>query len=233
MKSAARPASKTKTPAAPAPDRAGRRKRETRQRLLDAAFLLTAERGVDAVAINDITNAADVGIGSFYNHFDSKDAIYAAVTDDLFETFADALDRVVASVDDPAEIVSICVRHTILRARREPLWGRVLLREGLSARMLSRGLGARLMRDLRKGVDSRRFKVGDQLMTFATAGGTVLAAVALELNQGDRRDESMKEWDVDARDIPVRAALALLQTLGVPADQARRIARKPLPAVDP
>lgn len=89
------------------------------------------------------------------------------------------------------------------------------------------------MRDLKKGVASRRFKISDLLMTFMTVGGTVLGAIAIELNQGDRHDASLKEWGVDVRDIPERAALVLLQTLGVPADQARRIARKPLPAVEP
>src|SRR5262245_42665756 len=56
--------------------RGARRKRETREKLLRAAFRLIAERGVDGVAINEITEAADVGFGSFYNHFESKDAIH-------------------------------------------------------------------------------------------------------------------------------------------------------------
>ena len=62
------------SPSAPE-SRQARRKRETRERLLDAAFRLMAERGVDAVAINEITEAADVGFGSFYNHFESRDGI--------------------------------------------------------------------------------------------------------------------------------------------------------------
>jgi len=38
-----------------------------------------AERGMEGVAINEITEAADVGFGSFYNHFESKEAIYAVL----------------------------------------------------------------------------------------------------------------------------------------------------------
>src|SRR6478735_3904550 len=64
--------------------RASRRKHETRVRLLDAAFRLMAERGMEAVAINEITETADVGFGSFYNHFESKEAIYAAVIGTVF-----------------------------------------------------------------------------------------------------------------------------------------------------
>ena len=99
--------------------RGERRKRLTREKLLDAAFRLMAERGMDAVAINDITEAADVGFGTFYNHFASKEAIYLAVMDALFEDFGDALERIVGDVEDPAEVISICFRHGILRARRE------------------------------------------------------------------------------------------------------------------
>src|SRR5688572_173446 len=127
-----RPASSSATPEEREP-RGARRKRETRDRLLRAAFRLFGERGVDAVAINEITEAADVGFGSFYNHFASKEAIYEAVVDWVFEDFADALDRLVSDIADPAEVVSVCVRHTLLRAQREPVWGHFLIREGYSA----------------------------------------------------------------------------------------------------
>ena len=54
-----RPAAKTPAPAAPAAEerepRGARRKRETRARLLDAALRLMAERGMEGVAINEIT----------------------------------------------------------------------------------------------------------------------------------------------------------------------------------
>jgi AcrR family transcriptional regulator len=46
-----------------------------------------AEKGLDGVAINEITEAADVGFGSFYNYFESKEAIYQALVDSVFEEF--------------------------------------------------------------------------------------------------------------------------------------------------
>ncbi len=49
--------------------RSGRRRSETRERLMKVPLLLMAKRGMDGVAINEITEAADVGVGSFYNHF--------------------------------------------------------------------------------------------------------------------------------------------------------------------
>ncbi len=61
--------------------RAARRPAQTRNPLplLDAAVQLMAEKGMEGGTINEITEAADVGFGSFYNHFESKEAIYAAL----------------------------------------------------------------------------------------------------------------------------------------------------------
>src|ERR1700761_8089642 len=87
--------------------RGARRKRETRARLLDAALRLMAEKGMEGVAINEITEAADVGFGSFYNHFESKEAIYSTLVDNVFEEFADMLDRLAGGISDPAEVVAV------------------------------------------------------------------------------------------------------------------------------
>jgi AcrR family transcriptional regulator len=103
--------------------RGARRRRETRGRLLTAALELMAEKGIEGVAINEITEAADVGFGSFYNHFDSKEAIYASVLEWVFADFADALERVTGEISDPAEVIAVSIRYTIIRALHEPVWG--------------------------------------------------------------------------------------------------------------
>lgn len=213
--------------------RGARRRRETREKLLEAAFRLMAERGMDAVAINEITEAADVGFGSFYNHFESKDAIYTALTDLVFEEFGDALDRLVQNVEDPAEVIAISVRHTILRARREPLWGRFLVREGFSARVLSRGLGIRLMRDIQRGIAKQRFTAPDPLMSFIAIGAGVLGAVSAELQLETEQAATLKALGLNAQNLPERAATVLLNQLGLSFEQAQRIAGLPLPAVTP
>jgi hypothetical protein len=62
----------------PPPDRQARRRERTRARLVEAAKTLFARQGVDNTRINEITDEADVGFGSFYNHFESKEAIVDA-----------------------------------------------------------------------------------------------------------------------------------------------------------
>jgi len=52
-----------------------RKKRETRQRLLRCAWRLFRERGYSHTTVKDITEAADVGKGTFFNYFATKEAI--------------------------------------------------------------------------------------------------------------------------------------------------------------
>lgn len=60
--------------------RAQRRASKTRERLLKAALVAFGEKGVDATAIEDITERADVGKGTFYRHFKDKyDLVFALI----------------------------------------------------------------------------------------------------------------------------------------------------------
>lgn len=58
--------------------RRSRRQAEIRERLVRAALRLFAERGFVATTIEDITNLADVGKGTFFNYFPSKEHVFAA-----------------------------------------------------------------------------------------------------------------------------------------------------------
>ncbi len=59
------------------PNRRERRRAETRERIVRCALRLFSERGVNATTIEDITNAADIGKGTFFNYFPSKEHVLA------------------------------------------------------------------------------------------------------------------------------------------------------------
>ncbi|MCL5286590.1 MAG: TetR/AcrR family transcriptional regulator, partial [Acidobacteria bacterium] len=63
------------------PGRRERRRAETREKLFRAALALFAERGFHAVTVEDITEAADVGKGTFFNYFPSKEHVFGAFGD--------------------------------------------------------------------------------------------------------------------------------------------------------
>src|ERR1700674_1742540 len=60
------------------PGRRQRRSAEIRERLFRAALDLFARRGFAETTVEDITEAADVGKGTFFNYFPSKDHILLA-----------------------------------------------------------------------------------------------------------------------------------------------------------
>jgi AcrR family transcriptional regulator len=62
-------------------DRRTRRSAETRERLFHAAMRMFAQKGFAEATVEDITNAADVGKGTFFNYFPSKEHILIAFSD--------------------------------------------------------------------------------------------------------------------------------------------------------
>ena len=141
------------------PGRGERRRQETRAKLIRAAHELMAEKGINATTIQEITDTADVGFGSFYNHFESKQAIVQAIIDETIESYGDALDHIADAVEDPAEILAASVRYVVMRGYEDPTWGWFLLRSVLLAQALRTGFGGRLMRDVGLGIEAGRFRV--------------------------------------------------------------------------
>src|SRR5260370_6813191 len=52
---------------------------KNRQRIVECAVRLFREFGVDNVSVADVMSAADMTIGGFYKHFESKDALVEEV----------------------------------------------------------------------------------------------------------------------------------------------------------
>ena len=87
-----------------------------------------AEKGLDAATINDITEAADVGFGSFYNHFSSKEEILAAAIDEVLERIGSQIDGTVATIPDPLEALAAAIRLFISGVIANPQWAKFLVR---------------------------------------------------------------------------------------------------------
>ena len=70
------------------PEKSDRRVKRTRQLLRAALIQLIAEKGYDAVTIQDITERANLGRTTFYLHYQSKDDLFydhhAGMTNGLF-----------------------------------------------------------------------------------------------------------------------------------------------------
>jgi AcrR family transcriptional regulator len=210
--------------------RGARRKRDTRVRLLGAALHLMAHRGVAGVTINEITEQADVGFGSFYNHFESKDAIHAALIDEVIGHYAVALDKLGDQLSDPAEKISASARYTMLRGHEDPTWGRFVFQTSFSRDSMSEGLGRYLLQDIGNGVSAGRFTVGDLPSVYIAVGSTILGGLAAMSDQAEHNQEP----DIfgDAQTLSKRIAAILLTILGLPKDEAQELANRPLPRIE-
>src|SRR5882757_1441775 len=101
---------------------------QTRMKLVAAAKSVMARAGVEKATIAEIASEADVGFGSFYNHFSSKEEIATAVFDAQTEKLAEVLDHVRASVSDPALVISFVQRLILHKAHLDPVWGWFIVR---------------------------------------------------------------------------------------------------------
>lgn len=80
------------TPAdAPVEGRRERKRRETRERIIDVAMAMFCERGFDAVTVNEIAEAADVSKRSLFDYFPSKEELVNAWQDEFAVVLAEAV----------------------------------------------------------------------------------------------------------------------------------------------
>ncbi|MFE0459347.1 TetR/AcrR family transcriptional regulator [Kitasatospora sp. NPDC058965] len=210
----------SRTASSPKPDRFERRRTRTRRALIGAARQILAEQGGAAVSIQQIAEQADVGFGTFYNHFETKDALFDAAVADALEEYGQLLDAATGDVADPAERFAANIRLTLVLAATHPEITGILRLRGMQHIHASDGLGPRALRDLEHGRAAGRFRIDDPVLVLSAIGGAVLGL--LELHTVKRLDEG------DG----TRMAELLLRMLGLPDEDAHEVATRPLPALD-
>src|SRR5512140_112280 len=198
--------------------RLDRRKARTRQALIDAAVRLIAEGRGDRASIQEITEEADIGFGSFYNHFDSKEQLFQTASE-VLERWGQLIDRASAGITDPAELFAVGTRITGRLGWTHPEIAGFLAGAGLDVLDIPIGLAPRALRDIEAGKAAGRFTVSDAEIALSAAAGGMLGLFRMR----QRHPERVTETTVD------QLAEADLRMLGVPAGEAARLAALPLP----
>jgi AcrR family transcriptional regulator len=120
----------TQPVASPTPRRRGGKGEQTAERILDVAESVFAEHGFAGATLRDV--AAGVGLRnpSLYNHFDSKEALYAAVLERGIGPILAALSEFVEA--GPAPDSRAVVRRILPLLAERPSLPRLLLQETLA-----------------------------------------------------------------------------------------------------
>ena len=200
------------------PNRLDRRKARTRAALIRAAQMLIAE-GKTNVPILEITQAADVGMGSFYNHFETKEELYEAAVEHVMDGYGQLLDDLTRGIKDPAEVFACSFRLTGRLQRAEPELSRVFLNNVLRLLGADSGLAPRVRRDIKAAVDAGRFVVEDLDVAVTMAAGVLIGLGQLLHDKPER----------DVEETTDRVTEELLRMFGLRAATARRICKLPLP----
>jgi AcrR family transcriptional regulator len=201
--------------------RLDRRKARTRQALIDAAVRLIAEGRGDRASIAEITEEADIGFGSFYNHFDSKEQLFQTASEEVLERWGQLIDRATTDITDPAERFVVGTRISGRLGWTHPDIARFLTGVGLESVDASRGLAPRALRDIQAGQAAGRFTVTNAEIALSAVAGGLLGLLRLR----ERHPERVAETSVD------QLTEACLRLLGVPAPEAARLVASSLPPV--
>jgi AcrR family transcriptional regulator len=196
------------------------RSEQTRRKLLVAALAVFAEKGTDAPVIDDFIAAAAVARGTFYNYFNTTQALLSAVTAELIDEILFRVDIEVRKIDDPVERVvcgSLLYMHI---AVDNPTWGGFMIRAGLRGDAMGKLVDVYLPRDLQMASDAGKARFPSVRAARDLVVGCVMQSVASVLTGAAPRSH-------------LRDAFTLvLQGIGVAPARARQLCAMDLPLVD-
>jgi AcrR family transcriptional regulator len=189
----------------------------TRRRLLDAAHYLIAEKSVADLRIAELTDHAGVALGSFQNHFASKDELVEAVVREAVQTLAAEIVEAPGADDEPAAVAIAALRRFVRLAYDDPEFCHLLVNLSRSEELFVESIRPYAETALTRAVKAGVFQIEDMdiAVTSIVAGGLAVIRRILDGHLGQ-----------DA-DIPL-ARITLLG-LGVNPEQAIRLSSLPLP----
>jgi AcrR family transcriptional regulator len=197
--------------------RSERKKRRNRQALIEAGYEVMARKGIDAATMSEIAELADVGAGTVYNYFESKDELAMYVMEQVMERLAQRIEAVTNSFTDPAQVYAFGIRNVMKAATTDQRWRWLLRRSEVIAGAMYRVMGPYAIRDIRTAVAAGRYRVEDPDLAWRQA---THAIVGFSLAVCDK---NVLPWKMD------EAVVNLLGMVGVDRDQAWEVAKRPCP----
>lgn len=172
--------------------RVARKQLRKREALVQAGYKVMSERGIDQATMQEIAELADVGAGTVYSYFKSKDELAIAVMERLMYDLALRIEAVTDSFTDPAQVYAFGVRTVIEAATNDIRWRQLLYRSEVIADAMHRMMGPFAIRDLENATKAGRFKVKDASLTFKMAAHAIVGG-CLSIAHGDFPPDAVEE----------------------------------------
>jgi AcrR family transcriptional regulator len=206
---------------APRQGRVARRRQNTYEALIRAGQEVMGEKGIDAATMAEIAERADIGAGTVYSFFKSKDELAIAVLERLMTDLAQRIEKVTNTFSDPAQVYAFGVRTVIDTATGDLRWRQLLYRSEVIAGAMFRRMGPFAIRDLKHATAAGRFRVDDADLTFKMAAHAIVGA-SLAITSGALPEAAVGECVVqilcmtgigrdEAVDLAARHRLLFLQ----------------------
>jgi len=197
--------------------RVARRQQRNRDALIQAASSVMIEKGVDGATMLEIAERADVGAGTVYNYFKSKDELAIAVLEEMMHALALRIEEVTNAFEDPAQVYAFGIRTVLETATTDVRWKQLLYRSEVIADALFRRMGPFAIRDLRRATDAGRFQIPNAELVWRLTVHAIVG-VGLAMTTG-----SVAPSTVD------QVIVRLLCMTGIGADAALELAMRPRP----
>lgn len=205
----------------PVEGRVARRQRYIRSALIRAAHKVMSEKGIDAATMLEIADHADVGAGTIYNYFKSKDDLAVAVLENMMYNLALRIEAATKAIQDPAQVYAFGIQTVLETATQDIHWKQLLSRSEVIAEALFRQMGPFATRDFRLASEAGRFPPNDgeliwRLSSYAIVGIS-LAITTSKVQEGKLRE----------------AAVQLLCLTGVGTETAKDLVSRSRPTLPP
>ena len=201
--------------------RLAKRRRQTRAGLLKAAYHVMAKTGVDDAKIKDITDHADVGFGTFYNYFETKDRLAVEVLDCVINDLGRRNEIATRGIrsKNPGLVMPTSIRLWLHEAVHAPMWDWWAQRPDLLVDRMREGFGPFAMRDMRDAIASKTFKLAEDDVepVWALACWTMVGGMHdIDVGRRPEKDE-------------VLVVESIMRMMGVEPQAAKKLSRGDLP----
>lgn len=218
-------AAKDASPGSTGPGRVSRKRSITRVRLLKAAYEIFSKKGLDAATVQEITDRADVGLGTFYNYFASKEEIATRVLDCVIHDVARRNDLATAAFKRtaPVSVQPTAIRLTLREAVTNPIWQWWIRHPDLLADRMREGFRRYGLRDIG---DAQ----GKGVYNLNREDFELVWVIHCWIIVGGLRDILVLQHPIERETYIVEL---IMRVMGVPSETAREAASVPLPPYPP